>query len=89
MRNKILDMLKNTESYISGEEMSRALGISRAAVWKHIKRLKDDGYEILSVTNKGYKLQNIPDIISETSISSVLNTEFMARNIKYMPIIDS
>ncbi|MGM9935747.1 MAG: biotin--[acetyl-CoA-carboxylase] ligase, partial [Candidatus Ornithomonoglobus sp.] len=87
--NQILHMLKNTESYISGEEMSRALGISRAAVWKHIKKLKDEGYDILSVTNKGYRLQNIPDILSEASISSGLNTEFTARHIKYMPVIDS
>lgn len=89
MRNKILNMLKNTESYVSGEEMSRTLGISRAAVWKHIKKLKEDGYDILSVTNKGYKLQNIPDIVSEASIKSGLNTEYMARNIKYMPVTDS
>ncbi|MGN1116263.1 MAG: biotin--[acetyl-CoA-carboxylase] ligase [Candidatus Ornithomonoglobus sp.] len=89
MRNKILNILKIAESYISGEEMSRALGISRAAVWKHIKKLKDEGYDILSVTNKGYKLRNIPDILSEASISSGLNTEFTARNIRYMPVIDS
>ncbi len=89
MRNKILDILTNAESYISGEEMSRVLGISRAAVWKHIRKLKEDGYDILSVTNKGYKLRNIPDIISESSVSAGLNTDFMARNIRYMPVIDS
>lgn len=89
MRNKILNILKNTESYVSGEEMSHTLNISRAAVWKHIKRLKDDGYDILSVTNKGYKLKSIPDILSSDTIASGLNTEFTARNIKCMSVIDS
>ena len=42
--------------YISGELLSEMLGISRAAIWKHIKTLRAEGYEIHSVTNKGYAL---------------------------------
>lgn len=89
MRNKILTMLKNTDKYISGESMSAELGISRAAIWKHIKKLKEEGYNILSVTNKGYKLEGVPDNISVEEINSRLSTDFIARNIKYINSTDS
>lgn len=89
MRSKILTMLKNTDEYISGEDMSRELGISRAAVWKHIKKLKNEGYNILSVTNKGYRLEGTPDNISVEEIESLLTTEFTARNIIYLNSTDS
>ena len=83
MRSKILSNLKNADDYVSGEDISRKLGISRAAVWKHIKKLKSDGYEIISVTNKGYKLAAVPDAISKNVIGLSLNTEVIARNIIY------
>ncbi|MCH5211671.1 MAG: biotin--[acetyl-CoA-carboxylase] ligase [Oscillospiraceae bacterium] len=89
MKNTILDILKNAGDYISGEEISRILGISRAAVWKHIRNLKNDGYEIDSVTNKGYRLVNAPDIISIDTLNSLLTTKYTARNTKYFPQTDS
>jgi BirA family transcriptional regulator, biotin operon repressor / biotin---[acetyl-CoA-carboxylase] ligase len=57
MKSTILGILvRNQNDFISGEQMSRTLGISRAAIWKHIEALKKEGYEIESVTKKGYKL---------------------------------
>ena len=57
MREKILKLLMHQyPDYISGELLSEMLGISRAAIWKHIKTLRAEGYEIHSVTNKGYAL---------------------------------
>ena len=47
MRAEVLRLLRqNTTGYISGEEISRQLGVSRTAVWKHIQALKDSGYQI-------------------------------------------
>lgn len=89
MRNRILDMLKTADNYISGEQMSRELGISRAAVWKHINKLKAEGYDILSVTNKGYRLKSVPDNIDASRITARLKTEFIARNIRYVNVTDS
>lgn len=89
MRNKILNILKKSDGYVSGEEISRTLGISRAGVWKHIKKLKDDGFEIMSVTNKGYMLKTTPDIISETEITAALDTDFIGHNIRYLKHTDS
>lgn len=80
MKQKILDILKNSGEYISGERISEALGISRSAVWKHIKSLRADGYVIESVTNKGYRLAHSPDTITETEIRRALKTEFIGRN---------
>jgi len=56
-KDRILEILKvNTDKYISGEEMAERLFLTRAAVWKSVKRLKEEGYEIDAVTNKGYRL---------------------------------
>lgn len=81
MKKKILDILQNTDGYISGERISEMLNISRAAVWKHIKKFKEDGYKIESVTNKGYRLVSSPDIITESAIKNSLNTEFIGQKL--------
>lgn len=89
MKQRILNLLKSSKDYISGEKISGELGISRAAVWKHIKKLKSEGYKINSVTNKGYMLEFEPDIITENGIKSGLNTEFIGRNIFYYDETDT
>lgn len=52
MKDKVLALLKKQEAYISGEEMSQSLGVTRAAVWKAIKKLQGEGYIIESSTKK-------------------------------------
>lgn len=61
MTGSILKLLVEAEGFLSGEDMSRILGVSRTAIWKHIKKLKEQGYNIESVTNKGYMLHLEPD----------------------------
>lgn len=57
MRKEILKtLIENTDKYISGEDISQRFGVSRTAVWKAIKQLKEQGYEIESISRKGYKL---------------------------------
>ena len=56
-REKVLSLLlEQGDSYVSGEAMSRVLGISRAAVWKAIEALRQEGYEIQSAPKRGYRL---------------------------------
>ena len=81
MKQRILDILKSADGYISGEDISSETGISRAAVWKHIKSLKNMDYEIDSVTNRGYRLVSSPDLITAEGITEGLNTEFIGRRI--------
>ena len=89
MKNKIIDILRSENNYISGETISKKLGISRTAVWKHIKNLKKNGYEIISFTKKGYMLLSEPDNISPTKIQTYLNTGFVAQNIIYKDEVSS
>lgn len=89
MRNKILELLRESDGYVSGEDMSRTLGISRAAVWKHIKRLRAEGYSIDSVRNSGYRLSTAPDAITPTAVSALLKTRRVARHIVYADSTDS
>lgn len=73
MKNKILLILnKHKNEYISGEEISKYLNVSRAAIFKHIKKLREEGYCILSQTNKGYCLTDANDILSASLIKEDL-----------------
>ncbi|MCM8782780.1 MAG: biotin--[acetyl-CoA-carboxylase] ligase [Candidatus Omnitrophica bacterium] len=86
---KILYILKENASYISGEEISRVLGISRAAVWKYIGQLKRLGYEIVAVPHLGYQLRGIPDRLFPHEVLYRLNTKFIGKNIYYFDTLDS
>ncbi|MFH0731980.1 MAG: biotin--[acetyl-CoA-carboxylase] ligase [Candidatus Omnitrophota bacterium] len=80
--DKILNCFKkNEEGYISGEEMSRELGISRAAVWKHIENLREEGYGIAAFPHLGYKLISIPDRLTEAELGWCLKTDIIAKRI--------
>lgn len=89
MKNEILRALRETDSYVSGQELCRKLGVSRTAVWKNIRSLQEDGYEIEAVTNRGYRLAGVPDTIAEEEVASRLQTERMGRQIRYFSRIDS
>ena len=89
MKNEILRALRETDGYVSGQELCRKMGVSRTAVWKNIRTLQEDGYEIEAVTNRGYRLAGVPDTIAEEEIASRLQTERMGRQIKYFSRIDS
>ena len=90
MKNKILEELKaNNGQAVSGEEISRRLGVSRTAVWKHISKLRNEGYRIESHTRSGYKLVGSADILTSSELEPFLRTEFVGRNIIYLDSIDS
>ncbi len=90
MKSKILEELKtNSGQSVSGEEISRRLGISRTAVWKHISRLRSEGYSIESQTNSGYRLVGSPDLLSPGELEPLLHTNFIGRNIIYFDCIAS
>ncbi|MDP3732343.1 MAG: biotin--[acetyl-CoA-carboxylase] ligase [Candidatus Omnitrophota bacterium] len=89
MQEKILDFLKRKQGYISGEEISHRLGISRQALWKHIHALKDSGYDIVAVPHLGYKLISCPDRIFSSEVARQLNTMFMGKKIYYFDAVSS
>ena len=71
-REQVAALLAGSQGYLSGEEMSRALGVTRAAVWKEIDALRREGWPILSSTRKGYRLDGPPPVLSAAYISAML-----------------
>lgn len=89
MKFKILNMLENADGYLSGEYISKQLNISRNSVWKLINKLRDEGYVITSVTNRGYKFESRFDAYSAEEIKRQLNTDFIAKNIYFTDCVNS
>lgn len=72
MKEKILSLLKEAPGELSGEELSRTLGVSRAAVWKAIEQLRREGCEIAASTRRGYRLLSAPDTLSAERIGALM-----------------
>ncbi|MGB6463696.1 MAG: biotin--[acetyl-CoA-carboxylase] ligase [Nitrosotalea sp.] len=88
--DKIVRLLKSHQSgFLSGEELSKSLGLSRAAVWKNIKKLQSLGYKIRSKQKLGYRLITKTNLMLPWEISSGLQTETIGRKIYYFNTIDS
>lgn len=69
LKENIISILESNKGlFISGEKLANDLNVSRAAVWKVIKSLKNEGYDILSVSNKGYALSKETDMLSSKII---------------------
>ena len=74
MKEKVLALLIARQGeFLSGEELSRRLEVSRAAVWKAIESLRADGYRIEAVTRRGYRLLESPDRLSAGLILPLLD----------------
>lgn len=89
MQNKILDILQNSNDYISGQEISFQLGVSRQAVWKSINSLKEKGYTISSVTNKGYRLEAAPKYLNENSLKKHLHNKIIGSKLVVLDSVGS
>lgn len=81
VKTKILSLMRDSDGYVSGQELCVKLGVSRTAVWKAVNQLKEEGYEIEAVQNKGYKILHCPDINTESEIGSRLKTEWAGRSL--------
>ena len=87
---KILSLLKSHKSeYLSGQDLSDVLKISRVAIWKHIKKIRSLGYKIESKQQSGYKLVDIPDLLLPWEITENLKTKFIGKRVYYFDTVDS
>lgn len=84
MKSRILEALRNTDGYISGQELCRQFDVTRTAIWKGIKQLKEEGYVIEAVQNKGYRLTGCPDTVSVSELKSRMKTKWAGQNIVYL-----
>ena len=90
MKQQILEILEtNKGESISGSEIGRQLHLTRAAVWKGIKALQEEGYRITAVTNKGYCLDAETDVLSEAGIRRYLQTKLLGNEIELHQKLDS
>ena len=90
MRKTIVELLKNAgDNFISGESIAGELKISRTAVWKHIQKLREHGYEIISRERRGYRLKDAPDLLLPSEIQIGLDTEIIGKEMEYHPSVDS
>lgn len=90
LKTDILTKLSEADDYVSGQELCELYGVSRTAVWKAVNSLKKEGFEIDSVTNKGYRLkQSDGDILSGSSIMSALKTDWLGKSCLYFDTVDS
>jgi BirA family transcriptional regulator, biotin operon repressor / biotin---[acetyl-CoA-carboxylase] ligase len=87
---KVLSFLKSHRTeYLSGQDLSDVLKISRVAVWKHIKRIRSLGYKIDSKQKLGYKLVASTDLLLPWEITSGLKTKVLGKRAYYFDTIDS
>lgn len=84
-QSEILKFLReNSGNFVSGSNLADRLGISRTGIWKHIRKLKETGYEILSHPKEGYKLIEVPDSLSRGEIVPNLETGWLGLAYHYL-----
>lgn len=80
MKAELLKILRETQGYVSGQQLCSHFAVSRTAVWKVMQQLKEEGYEIKAVKNRGYHIVRTPDVVTAEEIESRLHTKWMGRS---------
>lgn len=87
---RVLTFLKSHDrEYLSGQDLSDILKISRVAVWKHIKKIRSLGYTIDSKQKLGYKLQKNTNLLLPWEIQDGLDTKYIGKRVYYFDSMDS
>jgi BirA family biotin operon repressor/biotin-[acetyl-CoA-carboxylase] ligase len=90
IRKEVLRLFRERPgAFISGAEISQRLGVTRTAVWKHIRLLREAGYTIDAKTSRGYRLEETPDILLSAEIQADLKTELVGRSMRCYESTDS
>lgn len=81
-REQIVRLFRNRPGeFVSGQEISGVLRISRAAVWKQVEQLRDLGFEIEAQRSRGYRLCESPDLLLATDVESGLDTRLVGQRV--------
>ena len=89
-RQTMLALLRaHPEEYVSGEQVSEQLGLSRAAVWKAVDSLRRKGYDIEAQAGLGYRLVSAPDAVTEEELRAFLPAAWAERDLHCFEEIDS
>jgi BirA family biotin operon repressor/biotin-[acetyl-CoA-carboxylase] ligase len=87
--SSILHRLVNQDSFVSGGELCRELGITRSAVWKHVAHLREAGYVIEAVSGRGYRLAGLTGAPVAEEVQPLLDTQSFGRSFVYLETADS
>lgn len=90
IREELLNLLRaHRDSYFSGEEISKLLGVSRTAIWKNVKTLRNQGYIIESHPRLGHKLKAAPDLLLPLEIKAHLESKVLGQRVYHFATIGS
>lgn len=90
VKTEVLTLLEsNRDKDLSGQDIADFLGVSRAAVWKAVKSLKDEGYAIDAVNNRGYRLMESSDVLSVEGIRLGVEKRYQDCEIEVYKCLDS
>ena len=90
VKEKLLELLdKNKGQFISGENAAEMLDCTRGAIWKAVKSLRDEGYSINAVTNKGYCLDENTDVLSSEGVKKYLSESAKELDVKVYKVVES
>jgi BirA family biotin operon repressor/biotin-[acetyl-CoA-carboxylase] ligase len=85
----VVEVLRREPGGVSGARIGRELRLTRAAVWKHVRRLRSAGYEIVGIPSRGYRLLAVPDRLTASEIRPHLTGEILGREIHFAEMVDS
>ncbi len=91
MKTEILKMLREANGFVSGQQLCEKFQVSRTAVWKVINQLKEEGYQVDSVRNKGYRIMESPDVLTKEELAVQIGdqTKWAGQELYCFPTIDS
>jgi BirA family biotin operon repressor/biotin-[acetyl-CoA-carboxylase] ligase len=89
-KREIVYILRKSEGNpVSGQEIGEKLGITRAMVWKYVRALRKEGYDIRSSPKTGYILDSCPDKIDPEMLQGILKTSLIGNDIRYYSELES
>lgn len=89
-KEQLLALLEESEDeFLSGEIIAERLSVSRTAIWKAVEALREEGYDIAAVRNKGYRLSPETDVLSEQGIRKYLTSICDNIELDIIPVVDS
>jgi len=86
---EILEALKAREGFVSGQALSDRLGVSRVTVSKHIRRLREQGYRIVSLPRRGHCLEQCTDLPVVAEVAPLLKGQHLGRPFQWLESVDS
>ena len=89
MNNEVLRLLTESGDYVSGQALAEHFGVSRQAVWKAVRSLKDGGFDIESVPNRGYRLRALPAFLNEPALRAELKTKIIGIGLEVLDRVGS